>query len=133
MIDFLAGQTQFYLANMVTAMQQVRGGRIHALAVSSLARSPIAPEIPTIHESGMPNFDEAAQQGVVAPAGVPKEIVGKLHSALVTAMRTPEILKRFADEGASVVASTPDEYRALIRRDTAKWQEFVRKAGIQPE
>lgn len=133
MIDFLAGQTQFYLANMVTAMQQVRGGRIRALAVSSLARSPVAPEIPTIHESGMPNFDEAAQQGVVAPAGVPKEIIAKLHAALVTTMRSPEITKRFADEGSSAVASTPDEYRALIRRDSAKWQEFVRKAGIQQE
>ena len=133
MIDFLAGQTQFYLANMVTALQQVKSGRIRALAVSSMARSPVAPEIPTIHESGMPNFDEAAQQGVVAPAALPKEIVGKLHAALVTTMRTPEIAKRFADEGSSAIASSPDEYRALIRRDTAKWQEFVRKAGIKPE
>jgi tripartite-type tricarboxylate transporter receptor subunit TctC len=133
MIDFLAGHTQFYLANMVTAMQQVRGGRIRALAVSSLARSPVAPEIPTIHESGLPDFDEAAQQGVVAPAALPKEIVAKLHAALVTTMRTPEIVKRFADEGSSAVASTPDEYRALIRRDSVKWQEFVRKAGIKPE
>ncbi len=133
MIDFLAGQTQFYLANMVTAMQQVRSGRIRALAVSSLARSPVAPEIPTIHESGLPNFDEAAQQGVVAPAALSREIVNKLHAALVATMRSPEIVKRFGDEGSSTVASTPDEYRALIRRDTAKWQEFVRKAGIQPE
>jgi tripartite-type tricarboxylate transporter receptor subunit TctC len=133
MIDFLAGQTQFYLANMVTALQQVRGGRIRALAVSSLARSPVAPEIPTIHESGLANFDEAAQQGVVGPAAMPKDIVNKLHAALVTTMRAPEIVKRFADEGSSTVASSPDEYRGLIRRDTAKWRDFVQKAGIQPE
>ncbi len=133
MIDFLAGQTQFYLANMVTALQQVRGGRISALAVSSLARSLAAPEIPTIHESGLANFDEAAQQGVVGPAAMPKDIVNKLHAALVTTMRAPEIVKRFADEGSSTVASSPEEYRGLIRRDTAKWSDFVQKAGIQPE
>ena len=133
MIDFLAGQTQFYLANMVTALQQVRGGRIRALAVSSLARSLAAPEIPTIHESGLANFDEAAQQGVVGPAAMPKDIVNKLHAALVTTMRAPEIVKRFADEGSSTVASSPEEYRGLIRRDTAKWSDFVQKAGIQPE
>jgi tripartite-type tricarboxylate transporter receptor subunit TctC len=133
MIDFLAGQTQFYLANMVTALQQVRGGRIRALAVSSLARSLAAPEIPTIHESGLANFDEAAQQGVVGPAAMPKDIVNKLHAALVTTMRAPEIVKRFADEGSSTVASSPEEYRGLIRRDIAKWSDFVQKAGIQPE
>ena len=133
MIDFLAGQTQLYLANMVTALQQVRGGRIRALAVSSLARSLAAPEIPTIHESGLANFDEAAQQGVVGPAAMPKDIVNKLHAALVTTMRAPEIVKRFADEGSSTIASSPEEYRGLIRRDTAKWSDFVQKAGIQPE
>ena len=133
MIDFLAGQTQFYLANMVTALQQVRGGRISALAVSSLTRSLAAPEIPTIHESGLANFDEAAQQGVVGPAAMPKDIVNKLHAALVTTMRAPEIVKRFADEGSSTVASSPEEYRGLIRRDIAKWSDFVQKAGIQPE
>lgn len=133
MIDFLAGHTQVYLASMVTALQHVKSGRIRALAVSSIARSAAAPDIPTIHESGMPNFDEAAQQGVVGPAGLPKEILTKLHAALVTTMRAPDVVKRFADEGSNTVGSTPDEYRALIRRDTAKWQAFVRKAGIQPE
>jgi tripartite-type tricarboxylate transporter receptor subunit TctC len=133
MIDFLAGHTQFYLANMLTSLPHVRTGKIRALAVSSLDRSPAAPEIPTIHESGVPNFDEAAQQGVVAPAGLPKHVLDKLHSALVATMRSPEVTKRLSDDGSTAVASTPEQYRALIRSDTAKWKEIVRAMNLKPE
>ena len=133
MIDFLAGQTQIYLANMMTAMPHVRSGRIHALAVSSLKRSQVVPDMPTIHESGVPDFDEGGQHGIVAPAGLPKDILAKLHSAIVAAMRSPEITRRLAEDGSSVVANTPDEFRALIRRETAKWTHIVKTTGIQPQ
>jgi tripartite-type tricarboxylate transporter receptor subunit TctC len=133
MIDFLAGQTQVYLANMVTAMPQVRAGKMRALAVSSLTRSPAMPEIPTIAESGVPDFDEAGQHGIVAPAGIPKEILARLHGAIVAAMRHPEIVKRLADEGSVVVASTPEEFRVRILRDTAKSLEIARSMNLKPE
>ncbi len=133
MIDFVAGQTQLNLTNMLTAMQHVRTGRIRALAVSSLKRSPVAPDIPTIHESGVPDFDEGGQHGIVAPAALPKDVLAKLHSAIVTAMRSPEITKRLAEDGSAVVANTPEEFRALIRRETAKWTQIVKVAGIQPQ
>ena len=133
MIDFLAGQTQINLTNMITAMQHVRSGRIRALAVSSLKRSPAAPDIPTIHESGVPDFDEGGQHGIAAPAGLSKDVLAKLHGAIVTAMRSPDITKRLAEDGSSVVANTPDEYRALIRRETVKWTQIVKAAGIQPQ
>ena len=133
MIDFLAGQTQVNLTNMITAMQHVRSGRIRALAVSSLKRSPAAPGIPTIHESGLADFEEGGQHGIVAPAGLPKEVLAKLHSAIVAAMRSPEITKRLAEDGSSVAATTPEEYRALIRRETAKWTEIVKVTGLQPQ
>ncbi len=133
MIDFLAGQTQLNLTNMITAMQHVRTGRIRALAVSSLKRSPAAPDIPTIHESGVTDFDEGGQHGIVAPAALPKDVLAKLHGAIVAAMRSPEITKRLAEDGSSVVANTPEEFRALIRRETAKWTQIVKAAGIQPQ
>ena len=133
MIDFLAGQTQINLTNMITAMQHVRSGRIRALAVSSIQRSPAAPDIPTIHESGVDNFDEGGQHGIVAPAGLPKEVLAKLHSAIVAAMRSPDITKRLAEDGSSVVANTPDEFRTLIRRETAKWTQIVKAAGISQQ
>ncbi len=130
MIDFLAGQTQLNLTNMITAMQHVRTGRIRALAVSSLKRSPVAPDIPTIHESGVADFDEGGQHGIVAPAALPKEVLGKLHAAIVIAMRSPEIVKRLGEDGSSVVANTPEEFRALIRRETAKWTQIVKTTGL---
>ena len=127
------GHTQVYLSNMVTAMPQVRAGKMRALAVSSLARSPVMPEIPTIAESALPNFEEVGQHGIVAPAGIPKEILARLHGAIVAAMRNPEIVKRLADEGSVVVASTPEEYRARILRDTAKSMEIVRLMNLKLE
>jgi len=133
MIDFLAGQTQINLTNMITAMQHVRTGRIRALAVSSIKRSPVAPDIPTIHESGLPDFDEGGQHGIVAPAGLSKEVLTKLHGAIVNAMRSAEISKRLAEDGSSVVANTPEEFRALIRRETAKWTQIVKATGMQPQ
>ena len=133
MIDFLAGQTQVNLTNMITAMQHVRSGRIRALAVSSLKRSPAAPDIPTIHESGLADFEEGGQHGIVAPAGLPKEVLAKLHGAIVAAMRSPELTKRLAEDGSSVAATSPEEFRARIRRETAKWTQIVKATGLQPQ
>ena len=130
MIDFIAGHTQINLTNMITAMQHVRSGRIRALAVSSLKRSPATPDIPTIHESGVPDFDEGGQHGIVAPAALPKEVLSKLHGAIVTALRAPELVKRLAEDGSNVVANTPDEFRTIIRNETAKWTKIVKAAGI---
>ena len=133
MIDFLAGHTQVYLSNMVTAMPQVRVGKMRPLAVSSLTRSPVMPEIPTIAEAGLPDFEEVGQHGIIAPMGIPREILVKLHGAIVTAMRNPEIVKRLADEGSMVVASTPEDYRARILRDTAKSIKIVRSMNLKLE
>jgi tripartite-type tricarboxylate transporter receptor subunit TctC len=80
----------------------------------------------------MKDFDEGGQHGIIAPAGVAKDILARLHGAIVTAMRDPEVTKRLAAEGSVAVASTPEEYRALILRETAKWKKVVQAAGIQP-
>ena len=132
MIDFLSGQTQVYLSNMVTAMPHVRAGKMRPLAVSTKDRSPAARELPTLEELGFKDFDEAGQHGVVAPAAVPKDILARLNGAIVTAMRSPDVAKRLTDEGSVVVASTPEAYQARIVHETAKWRRIVAAAGIRP-
>jgi tripartite-type tricarboxylate transporter receptor subunit TctC len=133
LIDFIAGQTQLYLANMVTMMPHVRNGKARALAVSKRERSPAAPELPTLHEMGLKDFDEGGQHGIIAPAGIPKDVLAKLHGAVVAAMRNPEVARRLEAEGSVAVAGTPEDYRALILRETAKWKKVVQAAGIQPQ
>lgn len=131
--DFIAGHTQVYMGNMLTLYPQVRIGRARALAVTSAKRSPAAPDIPTVSESGVPGFDEGGHHGIVAPAGVPREIIARLNRDIVTAMRSPEIVKRLSVEGSQVIASTPEEYDAMIRRDIGKWAKVIAAAGIQPQ
>lgn len=133
MNDFIAGHTQVYLANMVTALPHVRSGRIRALAVSTLTRSRVAPDIPTIDETGVRGFDESGQHGIVAPAGVPKEIITKLQRDIATAMRSPEVVQRLAAEGSEAVGSTAEEFATIIRREMEKWAKVIRAAGIQPQ
>jgi tripartite-type tricarboxylate transporter receptor subunit TctC len=133
MNDFVAGHTQVYMANMLTMLPQVKAGRARALAVTSAKRSAAAPEIPTVIESGVPGFEEGGQHGIVAPAGVPKEIIAKLNRAIVIAMRSPEVANRLRAEGGEVIASTPEEYGAIIRREMEKWAKVIAAAGIQPQ
>ncbi len=133
MIGFLVGETQLYLTNMVTSLAHVRTSKSRALAVSTISRSPTAPDVPTIHESGVPNFNEAGIQGIMAPKAVPREIIAKLHGAIVTAMRSPQVVRRLADDGSTAVASSPEQYGALIRSATAKWKEIVRSMGLKPQ
>lgn len=131
--DFVAGHTQVYMGNMITLYPQAKANRIRALAVTSAKRSPAAPDIPTVAESGVLGFEEGGHHGIVAPSGVPKEIIAKLNKAIVAAMRSPDIEKRLSVEGAQVIASSPEEYDALIRRDLAKWAKVIAAAGITPQ
>lgn len=131
--DFVAGHTQVYMGNMLTLYPQVKSGRARALAVTSGQRSAAAPEIPTVSESGVPGFEEGGQHGVVAPAGIAKDVLAKLNRDIVTAMRSPDIVKRLGVEGAQVIASAPEEYDAIIRRDVAKWAKVIAAAGITPQ
>ncbi|HEX6006424.1 MAG TPA: tripartite tricarboxylate transporter substrate binding protein [Burkholderiales bacterium] len=131
--DFVAGHTQVYMGNMITLYPQAKANRIRALAVTSARRSPAAPDIPTVAESGVSGFEEGGHHGIVAPSGVPKEIIAKLNQAIVAAMRSPDIEKRLSVEGAQVIASSPEEYDALIRRDLAKWAKVIAAAGITPQ
>lgn len=133
MTDFIAGHTQVYMTNIVTLLPQVKAGKARAIATSAEKRSPVAPDVPTIAESGVPNYNEGAFHGVVAPAGVPKAIMERLHVEIVKAMKSQEVLSRLTAEGAEVVASSPQEFAAKIRSDIEKWARVIKAAGIKPE
>ena len=133
MNDFLAGQTQVYLSNMLAASAQIKAGRMRAIAVSSAQRSEAFPDLPTIAESGLPGFNEAGQHGVVAPGATSRELVSRLREELAKALNSPEVKSRVQAEGGRIVASTPEEYRTLIQNEMQKWAKIIKAAGIRPE
>ena len=131
MHDLIAGQVHTFMAGMLPALPHIRSGRVRALGVSRNTRSPAAPDIPTLAESGVPGVDEGGQYGIVAPAAVPGEILQKLHRDIVAAMRTPAVVERMRAEGADVVANSAQEYAAILQRDLRKWAKVIRRAEVQ--
>ena len=131
--DVAAGHVPFYFGNMSAALPQVRAGRVRALAVTSLQRSPAAPEIPTMAESGVTGCEISEWNALLAPAGTPPSVIDRLNADLLKVLREDDIKARFADLGAQTIGSTPAELAAFLRGEQAKWAEVVRAAGIKIE
>lgn len=131
--DVAAGHVPFYFGNMSAALPQARGGRVRALAVTSAARSPAAPDVPTLAEAGVPNCEISEWNALIAPAGTPPVVIARLHAEIARIMRLEEIKAKFADLGAAAIGSTPEELAAFLRVETAKWAEVVKAANIKVE
>jgi tripartite-type tricarboxylate transporter receptor subunit TctC len=131
--DLLGGQVQVMFSTMPPALPHVTAGRLRALAVASLRRSPAAPELPTLDETALPGFEATTWHGVMVPAGTPSAIVAKLHDDIVAVLRTPEIAERLSSQGAEAIGNTPEEFASYIRRETAKWAKVVRESGAKLE
>lgn len=131
--DVIAGQVQIWFINLLPAMPHVRAGRIRALAVTGARRSPSAPDIPTVAESGLAGYETTSWHGVVVPARTPNAIVKRLHAELAKIARQPELRELLGAQGADVIGSTPEEFAAVIRDESAKWARVIRTAGIKPE
>lgn len=129
--DLIAGQTSLLFATMPTVLPQVQAGRLKALAVTSSARAPAAPELPTIAEAALPGYSVTNWIGVFAPAGTPRDIVVKLNGEIVRIMQAPDIQKRLANEGAKFSPWTPDQFAAFVKAELAKWAKVVKEAGIR--
>jgi tripartite-type tricarboxylate transporter receptor subunit TctC len=130
LIDLIAGQVTMYFGSMPASLPHVRSGRLRALGVTSLARSTAAPDIPTIAEAGFPGFEAVTWIGVVAPAGVSKNIVARLNRELVDIMRAPDLREKLMTEGAEPMTDTPEHFAAYIRSEIDKWAGVVKLAGI---
>ncbi len=130
-IDLISGEVQVMLENTPVLGPHVQAGRMRALGISGAQRSPNYPDIPTIAESGVPGFEVVAWGGIIAPANMPKELVTRLNAEIRTALASPAVRERFKALDAEVDPSTPEEFRELSRRETAKWAEIVRISGAK--
>lgn len=133
MAEVMAGRIDMMFSDIAAAQAQIKSGNLRALAVTSKDRSAIMPELPTVMESGVADFDLSGWNGLFAPAGTPKEIVEKLNSEITTIMKTPEVKKRFAEMGAEAGPMTTKEYAAWVQEEVNKWTKLVNEAGIKFE
>ena len=126
------GQVPVICNNLVEVLPHVNAGRLRALAISALARSPLLPKLPTVAET-YPGFEADTWFGLMAPAGTPDAIVSRLNEAVRQLKQLPAVRERLVQMGANAIELTPAEFAAMIRRESEKWHKVVRAAGIQPE
>jgi tripartite-type tricarboxylate transporter receptor subunit TctC len=131
--DVAAGHVPFYFGNMSAALPQARAGRVRALAVTSPQRSPAAPEVPTMADSGVTGCEISEWNALLAPAGTPPATIERLHAEVAKILATEEIRAKFADLGAQPIGSTPVELAAFLRGEMAKWAEVVKVANVKIE
>jgi tripartite-type tricarboxylate transporter receptor subunit TctC len=129
--DLVGGHVSMYFSSMPPAISLVKDGKVRALGVTGLKRSPIFPELPTIAEAALPGFEAVLHYGIVAPAGTPKPIVTKLNAALRQAVMSDDLKKKLAADGTEPLPSTPEEYAADIDKEETKWSDIVRKSGAK--
>ena len=134
LIDVMGGQITMMFDQVSTSAGHVRGGKLRALAVTTLERSPLFPEVPTLDESGLKGYEDVTWNGIVAPAGVPREIVSKLNGEIRKIMANPEFVKRYAERGIEMKASaSPEEFTAYIRSEAEAFAKLVKDAGMKAE
>ena len=129
----LAGEVQVNLATISTALPHVKAGTLRALAVTTARRSAAAPEVPTLVESGLPEYVYSSWIGLLAPAKTPRAIVARLAAAAARIARTPEIASILALEGAEPIGNSPEEFAVVIRTEIGKWHKLVGAAGIKED
>lgn len=131
--DLLGGQVNYMFDSITSARPHIESGKLRALAVTTSKRSPSLPNVPTISEVGLPGYEVSPWFAVFMPAGTPKPIIAKLRTALVDAMKQPDVRARFQTMGAEPVGSTPDELTAHLARETDRWSKLITERGIKIE
>jgi tripartite-type tricarboxylate transporter receptor subunit TctC len=128
--DLMSGQIQLMFATSVAAIPFLKGGTLRALAVTSAERSSVLPDLPTMQQAGLPDFDATTWHGMVAPANTPGPIIERLNKATVDALHQPDVARRLAGLGVDVVGSTPGEFAAYIKTESVKWGDVIKRAGV---
>jgi tripartite-type tricarboxylate transporter receptor subunit TctC len=127
----LAGDTQLMFDNLANSEAQLKAGKLKALAVTTAKRSSLAPQLPTLSETGLPGFDIYTWWGFMAPAGTPPEIIAKWNAAVTRILATPEMKAFFAQQGAEPAADSPEQFTALIKSEIAKYAKIVKQSGAK--
>lgn len=132
MIDLISGQTQLHIASMITSLPHVRSGKVRGIGVTSAQRSTAAPDIPAVAET-LPGYEVVNSYYLLAPAGTPKDVITRLHTEAVKAIRNPDVVERLARDGADPVANTPEQTTQYIARELEKWGKAVRASGARAD
>lgn len=133
MIDLLSGQTKLMFGGMIGTITHVRSGRLRAIAISSAARSAAMPDVPSVAESGYPDYEATTWYGMLAPAATPRAIVTALNARVVNALKDAKLQARIAAQGADVAGGTPEDFATYIRTEQVKWAKVVSESGARPE
>jgi tripartite-type tricarboxylate transporter receptor subunit TctC len=120
------------MSGLPPVLPLVASGKVKAIAVTTAARSPAAPNVPSLAEAGLSGYDVTLWYGLLAPAGVPEPIVARLNQAVVKALATPEVKQKFVAQGVEPTSSSASEFRELIRTESEKWRSLIEASGIKP-
>ena len=129
--QLVGGEVSMAFTTSVDSLAFVRAGRLRALAVTTLKRSPAMPDVPTMDEAGLKGYEVSNWNGIWAPVKTPREVVERLNRDIARSLQAPDVKERVAALGNQIVADTPDEFAAYIRRETDKWSKLVKEANIQ--
>ena len=133
LVDAVAGQVHMLFGNVLSSLVHAKSGRLRALAVTTARRSKVLPDLPTLDEAGVRGYENSTWFGVIAPAGTPPAIIGRLNAELNKASQAPEIIERIAPDGGEPVGSTPEQFGKHIATEIARWRKVVKDAGIKIE
>jgi tripartite-type tricarboxylate transporter receptor subunit TctC len=133
MTDLVSGQVQVFLNNFLAGMPMIRAGKLRPLAVTSRQRSPVAPELPTVIEAGVPDYVVTGWYGMFVPAATPAPVISTLHAATVKALRSKDVSDRLSNEAAEIVAGTPPQFAEFLKAEVAKWAGVIKRAKLKPE
>jgi len=128
-VAIISGQVEVAFTSASAAMPHIKSGRLRGLGISCAARSPQAPELPTISEAGVPGYDVSTWHGLVAPAGTPREIITRLNTESVALLKLPDVQERYRAVDSDTLGSTPEQFGAHIRSEIQKWAKVVKDSG----
>ena len=132
-LNLVAGHVQLSFDVIPVVINYVKAGRLRPIAVTSEKRTPLMPDVPTVNEGGLKGFDLSTWWGLVAPAGVSKDVIARLHGETVKALQLADVKERLAQNGADPVGNSPEEFSKLLREEVARWAEVVRISGAKAE
>jgi tripartite-type tricarboxylate transporter receptor subunit TctC len=132
-VSLISGEVSAAFSTVLSAMPHIKSGKIRALGVTTLKRVQVVPEVPTIAESGVPDFETSQWFGILAPAGTPRRIVDRLYQALLRGSTSPDVKDRLTAQAVEVVNKKPEEFASVIKRELVQWAQVIKAAGIRPQ
>lgn len=132
-VAVMSGEAQVNFATLPAVVPQIRSGKVRAIGLASTKRNPAVPDVPTLIEEGLADFDVGTWSGVIGPKGLPADVVKKINDAVNAVVNDPAISKRLIEEGSEIRTMSPQEFGAFVRTENTRWVKVVKEAGIQPQ